>query len=73
MNQFFLSLTQNAALLVSLSVFYGLLSRIRSKNLNLYKILVGVLFGVIAIAGMNVPVEYGPGIFYDGRSVVLVL
>ena len=73
MNQFFLSLTQNAALLVSLSVIYGLLSRIRSKNINLYKILVGLLFGVIAIAGMNVPVEYGSGIIYDGRSVVLVL
>lgn len=32
-----------------------------------------MLFGFIAVAGMSIPVHYQTGIFYDGRSIVLVL
>ena len=73
MNQMFLTLSQNAALLVTLSVLYGLLTRFRENNSTLYKILVGLLFGLIAIAGMNMPMNFQPGIIYDGRAVILVL
>lgn len=69
----FVELIYNAALLVTLSVLYGLLSRFRKGNNTLYKILVGLLFGLIAVAGMNMPVHYSNGIIYDGRSVILVL
>ncbi len=72
MLQLFIALTQNAALLVALSVLYSLLSKFK-QNRTKYSILVGVLFGAIAIAGMNIPVYYEPGIIYDARSVVLVL
>lgn len=73
MNHAFLTLTQNAALLVSLSVVYGLLTRIRRKSPLLYKALLGILFGFITIAGMNMPIYFQPGIIYDGRSVILIL
>lgn len=73
MSPLFLALTQNAALLISLSVLHGLLSRFRNKSLLLYNILTGLLFGMMAIAGMSFPVDYQPGIIYDGRSVIMVL
>ncbi|WP_053184812.1 PAS domain S-box protein [Sunxiuqinia dokdonensis] len=73
MNQLFIALTQNTALLITLSVLYGLLSRFRSGSLIRFKILAGLLFGLIAIAGMLVPVSVQSGIFYDGRSIVLLL
>jgi hypothetical protein len=73
MSQLFLALTQNAALLITLSVLYGLLSRFRSGPLIGFKILAGLLFGFIAVAGMSIPVHYQSGIFYDGHSIVLVL
>lgn len=73
MDQLFLALTQNAALLVALSVLYGLLSRFRSGQEIRFKIIAGLLFGFIAVAGMSIPVHYQTGIFYDGRSIVLVL
>ncbi len=63
----------NAALLIALSVFYRALTGLRKENIILYKIFVGSLFGLIAIVGMNIPVKYAPGIFYDGRSIILVL
>lgn len=69
----FVELIYNAALLVTLSVLYGLLSRFRKGNNILYKILIGLLFGLIAVAGMNLPVHFSEGIIYDGRSVILVL
>lgn len=69
----FVELIYNAALLVTLSVLYGLLSRFRKGNNKLYEILIGFLFGLIAVAGMNMPVHYAPGIIFDGRSVILVL
>ena len=73
MRVMFVELIHNAALLVALSVFYRVLTSLRKEHIILYKILVGFLFGFIAIVGMNMPVEYSPGIFYDGRSMILVL
>ena len=31
------------------------------------------MFGGIVVAGMNIPVNYEPGIIYDGRSIIMVL
>ena len=73
MNLVFLTLTQNAALLVSLSILYGLLTKIRRTKTNYFKPLLGLLFGLITVAGMNMPIHLQPGIIYDGRSVILVL
>ncbi|MBN2610719.1 MAG: response regulator [Bacteroidales bacterium] len=69
LNQLF----QNATLLVTLIMLYGLLTSYQKLNATLRKWLTGVLFGGIAIAAMNMPFIHEPGIIYDGRSVVLTL
>ncbi len=69
----FQALLQNAALLITLSFFYGAFKRYLSQNTLLYSIINGVWFGFIALAAMLIPYEYGPGIIYDGRSIVITL
>lgn len=69
----FVQLVYNAALLISLSVFYGVFSSLRKKNAVVYRIVIGILFGGITLAAMSMPVHYAPGIIYDGRSVILTL
>ena len=66
-------LIHNAALLVALSALYGLLARFRCPGAVRDKLLAGILFGGLAIAAMNMPFNYSPGIIYDGRSIVLTL
>lgn len=69
----YLSLLQNVVLLLALSTLYSLLSRLRWKSEMWARILSGLLFGVVAIIGMNFPFRYSPGIIYDGRSIILSL
>jgi PAS domain S-box-containing protein len=66
-------LIHNAALLVALSALYGLLARFRHAGSVRDKVLAGLLFGGLAIGAMKMPVFYGPGVIYDGRSIVLTL
>ncbi|MDY0191525.1 MAG: PAS domain S-box protein [Desulfuromonas sp.] len=61
----------NAALLVVLSTLYGVLARIKGINELWIKITMGFLCGAVAVAGMNMPMSYAPGVIYDGRSIVL--
>jgi|GEM_PF-1994456 len=68
-----IQLIYNAALLIALSSIYGLLTRFRKKGLGIYKILSGFMFGIIAVAGMNLTIHFEQGIIYDGRSIVMVL
>ncbi|MBN1949074.1 MAG: PAS domain S-box protein [Candidatus Cloacimonetes bacterium] len=69
----YLSLLQNVVLLLALSTLYSLLTRLRWKSEIWARILSGILFGVVAIIGMNFPFRYSPGIIYDGRSIILSL
>jgi len=66
-------LIQNATLLITLIVLYGLISRKKMAGSLISQIINGVLFGGIAIIGMNIPINYSPGVFYDGRTIVLSL
>jgi len=66
-------LIHNAALLVALSAFYSLLTRFRSKSPLWGRLFLGLLFGIVALAGMKMPFHYAPGIIYDGRSIILIL
>jgi PAS domain S-box-containing protein len=68
-----IELIHNAALLVALSALYGLLARFRRHGAVRDKVLAGLLFGGLAIAAMNMPYHYSPGVIYDGRSIVLTL
>ncbi len=64
---------QNSALLISLSVLYGLIKWYKPQNEILYQVSQGVWFGAVAITAMMMPYAYSPGVIYDGRSVVLTL
>lgn len=64
---------QNAALLITLSLLYGLINWYSPKNKIQYILLQGVWFGLVAVAAMLMPFYFSSGTIYDGRSVVLTL
>ncbi|WP_430972843.1 PAS domain S-box protein [Sunxiuqinia rutila] len=66
-------LLQNATLLITLTVSYSFLFRTKKANSHGLKLVAGLLFGSITIIGMNMPVNFQPGIFFDGRSIILSL
>ncbi|MFW6180866.1 MAG: PAS domain S-box protein, partial [Spirochaetota bacterium] len=68
-----LSLVQNVALLVALAVGLQVLAQRLEKHAALYSLTAGVLFGAVGVVGMMMPVEFMPGVIYDGRSIVLAL
>jgi PAS domain S-box-containing protein len=69
----YLDLIKNVSLLIALANIYSLLARIKIDGRRSVKILMGLLFGAGAIAGMLLPFKYASGIFYDGRSIILTL
>lgn len=66
-----LSLINNIAFLIAL-VAAGqiVISRFDKKSLN-RQVLLGLLFGGVALLGMANPVNFIPGVLFDGRSIVL--
>jgi len=66
-------LIQNSALLITLTVLYGFLARKKNTESLSNKVMGGILFGCIAVAGMNMPFYYTLGVIYDGRSIVMAL
>jgi PAS domain S-box-containing protein len=64
---------QNAALLITLSLLYGIIIWHSPKNKIIYMLLQGIWFGLIAIAAMMMPFYFSSGTIYDGRSVILTL
>jgi PAS domain S-box-containing protein len=68
-----ISFIQNAAMLITLSVFYGVIKWYKPKKEIYYQLIQGLWFGAVAVAAMMMPFEYSGGAFYDGRSVVITL
>ncbi|MBA4364559.1 MAG: hypothetical protein C0398_00955 [Coprothermobacter sp.] len=67
-----ISLIDNLALLVALSVVSGFIGQ--RRYLDQYEsLLQGFLFGSAAVIGMLVPLTLAPGLIFDGRSVVISL
>ena len=64
---------QNATLLITLSVLYGLINWYKPSKEFYYQFISGLWFGFVAIAAMMMPFRYESGIIYDGRSVVITL
>lgn len=63
----------NIALLIALSVVYSFLHRsFRTGSLRL-QFVSGLLFGGVAVVGMVGSMEVYEGVFFDGRTVVLIL
>ena len=73
MHSMIVQLIYNVAILIALSSIYGLLIQLKEQSIIWFKVLSGILFGVIAIAGMTLPMRFVEGIIYDGRSIVMVL
>jgi PAS domain S-box-containing protein len=69
----FTELIKNSAVLIALSVLFGLLSRKRISGLPAYKIVEGLLYGGIVIVAMEMTVYHPAGYIYDGRSIVIAL
>ncbi len=69
----FINLINNVAFLIAL-VAAGqiVIDRFPQKTLN-RQVLLGLLFGSVALLGMANPVNFSPGVFFDGRSMVLVV
>jgi len=69
----YLDLIFNLALLVALSVVSGFIDRRWRRETRLGVFLQGVLFGGAAVLGMLRPFNLGPGLIFDGRSVMVSL
>ena len=67
----FTDLISNVALLLALSILYSFLTRIWKHGEITGQIFAGLLFGGVAVAGMIAPFHYGPGVIFDGRSIVV--
>jgi diguanylate cyclase (GGDEF)-like protein/PAS domain S-box-containing protein len=68
-----INLINNIAFLVALAATGQIiLSLLRDKPLG-RQVLLGVLFGCVALLGMLNPVVFAPGVIFDGRSIVLAV
>ncbi len=68
-----LQLLLNVTLLVALSYVQSLLLRHWRRTGWRFQIVSGAVAGGVAIAGTLAPVTLAPGVFFDGRSVVLAV
>ena len=69
---FYIDLIYNVALLTALSVLSGFVEN-RCRRPALDPVLQGLLFGGVVVVGMLRPLSLEPGVFFDGRSVLLSL
>ncbi len=66
-----INLINNIAFLIALVAAGQLVvSRFRESSLNRH-VLLGILFGCVTVLGMANPVNFSPGVIFDGRSIVL--
>ncbi|MDO8847191.1 MAG: PAS domain S-box protein [Coriobacteriia bacterium] len=68
-----LSLVQNVALVAMLVAVQRYLARMLDAHPPLARVASGILYGAVAIVGMLTPFNFAPGVFYDGRSIILSL
>jgi two-component system cell cycle sensor histidine kinase/response regulator CckA len=66
-------LLQNIAVLVALAFGLQVLGRRYPTDTMSYRVLAGLVFGAAGVIGMMTPLMFAPGVFYDGRSIVLAL
>jgi PAS domain S-box-containing protein len=68
-----INLIDNIAFLIALAAAGQLVVLRFHKSLLKYQLVLGVLFGSVALLGMANPVNFAPGVFFDGRSIVLAV
>jgi len=69
----YLDLLLNLAMLVALSIVSGFIDVRWPRRSRVGMLLQGVLFGGASVAGMLRPLRLGPGLIFDGRSVLVSL
>jgi PAS domain S-box-containing protein len=69
----YIDLIPNLTLLAALSVVSGFIEKRRARHTRLGVLLQGFLFGGAAVIGMLRPLNLGPGLIFDGQSVMLSL
>jgi len=69
----YIDLILNLAMLVTLSVLSGFVDRRWPRETFAGALLQGFLFGTVAIICMLRPLVMGPGLIFDGRSIVISL
>lgn len=69
-----IGLVNNAALLLALCLLYDMLGlRFQGKKTIIQQFLTGIILGVIGLAIMFNPWDFGQGVVFDTRSVLLVI
>ena len=68
---FLIGIVNNITLLLVLGFLYSV--SIRRWDIRTLKgqCIAGLLFGLMAVIGMVVPVQYSPGLIFDGRTILL--
>ncbi|MBN2349047.1 MAG: PAS domain S-box protein [Bacteroidales bacterium] len=73
MKEVITGLINNLVILLALSVLYSYVSRRWETTSVLRKVIVGILFGAVTIAGMMNSFDMHNGVIFDGRSVIISL
>jgi len=70
-SKFLIGIVNNITLLLVLGFLYSV--SIRRWDIKTFKgqCIAGLLFGLVAMIGMVVPVQYSPGLIFDGRTILL--
>jgi len=71
MGELFIGLTNNSILLFSIGLIYILIPFRDSKRTLIYKIIIGILTGIVGLIIMSTPFQVGEGIVLDTRSVLI--
>lgn len=69
----FLAFINNAALLLTLSMLSSNIQHTWLKKEPIRSIVLGAVYGLFSVIAMSNPMELQPGVFFDGRSVILSL
>ncbi|MFW5640535.1 MAG: PAS domain S-box protein, partial [Thermodesulfobacteriota bacterium] len=69
----YLDLIVNLSLLIALTVVSGFIENHSSRRTRRSFFFQGLLFGTVAVIGMLRPLHFGPGILFDGRSIMVAL
>lgn len=67
----YVSLILNVSLILALVALYSLVIRSTSFGKKAWVALNGLVFGLTALAAMSVAYNFGSGLIYDGRSIIL--